>query len=253
MKRKNPTKRFLGFLKMLTKSKKDPFCSAVITAAGSGTRMGGVSKQLLVLDHREVLLYSVDAFHSCKYIKEIVVSAKKEELEAVTALIRAQGYQKPVTVVCGGATRQESVANAFYRLSPKSRFVAIHDGARPLLRTQDVELLLMECFRHKAVSAGHPVTDSLKKVDDKGLILEDVDRSVVWAVQTPQVFSCDLYRASLAVAQRDGLTVTDDNALATHAGFTVKPVTLTGPNLKLTTPEDLIVIEAILKERRKQQ
>ena len=230
-----------------------PFCTAIITAAGSGTRMGGVSKQLLTLCGKKVLIYSVDAFHASKYVKEIVISAKKEEIEIVRELIAEQGYDKPVTVVCGGASRQESVANAFYKISKKSRYVAIHDGARPLLQTKDVDLLFEKSFQYGAASAGCPVTDSIKKVDGKGFIEEDVDRSVLWAVQTPQVFSCDIYRAALANAIKLQLTVTDDNALVTHAGFAIKLVELSGKNLKLTTPEDIALVSTLLKERKKTQ
>lgn len=257
MKRKRTRGKRFGFLfkiaeKLLSFKVRPPFCTAIITAAGSGTRMGGVSKQLLNLEGKPVLLYSVEAFHACDQVKEIIISAKKEEMDTVKALIEAQGYEKSVKVVCGGQTRQESVANAFYSIHKKSTHVAIHDGARPLIRTEDVKSLYRECFRYGAVSAGSPVTDSIKKVNAKGFIEEDVDREALWAVQTPQVFSCDIYRAALAMAKKDSLSVTDDNALVTHAGFAVKLVSLPIKNIKLTTPEDPAVVAALLRERRNQ-
>lgn len=245
----------IGLKKLLRSVVTDPspFCSAIITAAGSGTRMGGVSKQLLPLCGKEAVLYSLEAFQGCSLVSQIVISAKEEEIDAFHKLIEKQYYSVPVTVVKGGASRQESIANAFYAVDKKAKYVAIHDAARPLLQSKDVELLFHEAIRYQGATAASKVADSMKRADENGMISSDVDREDLWAVQTPQVFSCDVYRVALALAQKDRFTVTDDNSLVTHAGFPVKLVDLHNPNYKLTTTHDVELVETILKARMKNE
>ncbi len=229
-----------------------PFCSAIITAAGSGRRMGGVSKQLLPLCGESVFLYSLKAFHECSLVREIILSVKEEEAAIFQEIVAEKHFTKPVRIVKGGATRQQSVANAFYAVDGKSRYVAVHDAARPLIRASDITKLYREAIRFGGATAASPVADSMKRADARGMIASDVDRELLWSVQTPQVFSCDIYRVALATAQKDGFTVTDDNSLVTHAGFPVKLVDLHSPNLKLTTKDDIPLAENIIKARTKQ-
>ena len=236
-------------LRKIFPPKEPPFCSAVITAAGSGTRMGGVSKQLMELCGKKSVLYSLEAFGNSPYIKEIIITAKEDELEKMKETVGAGFEGKPVTVVTGGKTRQESVENAFWSTDKKCGCIAVHDAARPLLTTDDVNALFEAAFLYGAASAGYPIADSLKKVGADGLIKEDVDRDGLWAVQTPQVFLSDIYKVSLAVARRDSLKVTDDNSLVTHAGFSVRVINTGRKSFKLTVPEDVALIEAILEQR----
>lgn len=228
-----------------------PPCGAIITAAGSSTRMGGVSKQLMELDGKKTVEYSVEAFAASTYVTHIVLSVREDELENMKNLFGDSVGSKPVAYALGGATRRESVENAFFKLDKSCRLVAIHDAARPLIRTSDVDEVILAAAKYGAATAGYPAADSLKRVDEKGFVTDNVPREGVWSVQTPQVFSRDVYSAALAVARRDGLEdVTDDNTLVTHAGFSVKAVDFSNKNLKLTTPDDPENAEAILRYRR---
>ncbi|MBQ9545252.1 MAG: 2-C-methyl-D-erythritol 4-phosphate cytidylyltransferase [Clostridia bacterium] len=244
-------KAAIGLKKLFDKNS-IPFCSAIITAAGSGTRMGGVSKQFIELNGKKTVLYSLEAFGNCDYVKEIVVTARADEVEKMKETVGEFYASKPVKVVAGGKTRQESVENAFFALDKKCGCVAIHDAARPLVTSSDAKLLFEEAFRYGAATAAYPVADSMKKVDGNLFLASDADRDGVWAVQTPQVFLCDVYKAALAVARRDSLEVTDDNSIVTHAGFSVKAVNTGNKSFKLTSPEDVGLIEALLVKRKEE-
>lgn len=230
-------------------SKKDFFCSAIITAAGSGSRMGGVSKQLLPLNGIPCIAYSLIAFEKCDLIYEIIVTAKAEEKEIIQKICSDYGISKLKSVVCGGETRQESIKNGFRAVSKNSDIVAIHDAARPLILPEHVTKLIEKAKRYGAATAAKAMVDTVKRGNNSSFICETLPREEIFSVQTPQVFTCDLYRVALALAERDGFSGTDDNSLAEHAGFSVKLCDVIPINLKLTTKEDVPTISALLKER----
>ena len=230
--------------------KADYFTSAIITAAGSGVRMGGVDKAFYELDGEPCLSYVLSAFQKCEGINEIIVTAKKESVDKIIDLAKLYGISKLKKVVPGGETRQESVRNGFFAIDPKADLVAIHDGDRPLILPSGIERVLKEARRYGAATASCAVTDSVKRSNGKGMIEESVPRDDLFLVQTPQVFLCDLYRVSLALAKDKGVDVTDDNALAQFAGFKVKLTPVPEENYKLTVPEDAEKIERILKVRK---
>lgn len=225
------------------------FISAVITAAGSGERMGGVSKQFALLNGQPCILYSLRAFQDSEQIREIVVVAKKEEEKMIRDLAKAHGITKLSCVADGGKSRAESVRNGFLRIDPKADLVAIHDGDRPLITSGDIDLVIRDAIRYGAASAARVVTDSVKRGDDKGMIAQSVPRDGLFTVQTPQIFLTDMYRVSLALADKSGVSYTDDNALCEQAGFKVKLTVLTNENDKLTFKEDAARIERVLRER----
>lgn len=225
------------------------FSSGIITAGGSGTRLGGSPKQLRELCGKPCILYSLLAFQACKDIDEIIVVVKDGQEDEIERLCKENGITKLKAVVLGGFSRQESVCNGFMQISSKSKIVAIHDAARPLILPSQISLLLEEANRYGAATAAKKCADTMKRADDKGMITETVPREDLYAVQTPQVFKADLYRVALALSKRDGFLVTDDCSLAENAGFSVKLCELDGPNFKLTTQDDLITITSILKER----
>lgn len=230
-------------------SKKEWFCSAIITAAGSGIRMGGVSKQLLSINERPCIAYSLIAFQNCAEIDEIVVVAKQDEAETIEKVCRTFGIDKLKAVVIGGKTRQESVSLGFSAVSGKSDLVAIHDAARPLILPSHISELIRHAKRFGAAAAAMPMVDSVKRGDKNGMLVETVPREGLFTVQTPQVFHTDLYRVSLAIAEKDGFSVTDDTSLAEHAGFSVKLCEVAPINVKLTTSGDLAILSTLLKER----
>lgn len=225
------------------------YSSAIITAAGSGQRMGGVSKQLLNLCGKPCILYSLSAFQNCKEIDEIIVVAKESEIQVIESICKENNITKLKGVVPGGSTRQESVANGYFAISKGSDLVAIHDAARPMILPEHIEFLLKNAKRYGASCAAKKVTDTVKRADKSEFITQTISRDNLYTVQTPQVFLSDLYRVSLAVAKKTGVAVTDDCALAENAGFSIKLCDLGIYNLKLTTKDDVTFVESYLRER----
>lgn len=250
------TKIEIGFAKfrnhlnaIFPNKKKRLFSSAIITAAGSGRRMGGVSKQLLMIGNKPCVLHSLLAFQNCDEIDEIIIVAKINEIAIMENICRENGISKLKAVVSGGDTRQESVSNGFSAVSKKSDLVAIHDGARPLIQSHHITQLLNEARQYGASCAAKKMSDTVKRVREDGFILDTVPREDLFTVQTPQVFKTDLYRVALALAQKDGISVTDDCALAEHAGFSVKLCDLAMLNLKITTESDVSLANLLIGEK----
>lgn len=227
------------------------YTAAVIVAAGNSTRMGGkVSKQFSKVAGVPVLCRTLSAFRDSGVIDEIVIVAREEDRAAVCELAGKSGLSGalPFSVVTGGKTRALSVQNGFAAVSPKAKYVAIHDGARCLITPEEIRKVCRAAVRYRAATAAHPVTDSVKLANSRGFIEKSVDRKKVWLVQTPQVFLADLYRAALATAG-DTATVTDDNALMEQIRYPVKLVECNRDNIKITTPDDIFRAEEILRKR----
>lgn len=243
------TKFRIGLSRAFPHNKKHRFCSVILCAAGSGTRMGGVSKQLIEILGKPCFVYSALAFENSPEVDEIIISARADQVDEVRMLCNRYSLKKVASVTAGGVTRQESVKLGFNKLSDKSEIIMIHDAARPMITASDVSLLYQKACRYGASCASTPVTDTVKRADPHGVILETVPRDDLHLVQTPQVFLTDLYRVSLALAERDGVIATDDCALAEHAGFSVQLVQLSIPNVKITRKDDLELVTSLLKER----
>ena len=227
-----------------------PPTSAIIVAAGSSTRMGTeVSKQLLKLDGVPVLAHTLLAFQRSGYIDEIVIVIREEDRSDVEGILQKYGITKPARLVPGGASRAESVQKGFSAISPKAKFVAIHDGARCLITPEMIKRVLRAAYLHKAATAACPVTDTVKLATKRGFIEKTVDRRRVYLAQTPQVFHTDLYRAALENCSSTDLT--DDNQLIECIGHPVKLVDCGTENIKLTHPQDLLRARAILEARKK--
>ena len=227
--------------------------AAVILAAGSSHRMKGQNKQLLTVDGIPVLARTLLAYEACPLISEIVVVARKSEFATIAEWKEAYRIKKLKKLVTGGATRQASAANGVRVLDASVRYYAIADGARCLIRPEEITDVCFAAYQYHAASAAHRVEDSFKRADAKGLVESTVDRENLWQVQTPQVFHYALYHAALSRAERDGITVTDDNALIEHLGYRVKLVECGKENIKITTPEDPRLAEAILAMRKEMQ
>lgn len=240
----------MDFLTNEKKAPETPFVSAVIAAAGHSTRMGGgVNKQFLPLCGVPVLVRTVAAFEKSSLVSEIIIVAAPAETAKVEALIKNSGMEKPVRIVAGGDTRQESAAVGFEALSDVSAFVAVHDGARPLVSVSLIDSVLLQAFSCGAAAAAVPVKDTIKVASKDGFIEKTPDRSKLFAVQTPQVFAVPLYRRALEKARKTGESFTDDCGLVENIGVHVRLVTGEYSNLKITTPEDVPFAEAILRRR----
>ncbi len=229
------------------------FNSAVIAAGGSGTRAAlpdGLTKQLAEVDGTPVVVRSVMQFEECDFIDEIIIVAKKDELPFYSDLKEKYGFKKISKIVPGGNTRQESVMHGIEALSPKSDFVAIHDAARCLVTPENIKNVFLDAIKYGAACAANKTKDTIKLANEDGFISETVDRSLVWHAQTPQIFKTSLYIAASAIAQRDGIAVTDDCMIAEHAGFKVKLTDCGYENIKITTTDDFAFAQMIIDKRK---
>ncbi len=239
----------MSFLKQNKEfSEAKPFVTAVIVAAGNSTRMGGVNKQFLLIDGVPVLIRTLSAFSESNMIDEIVIAAREEDIPKMYAMIKEYKVLKVTDIVKGGKTRQESVFNAIRRSSPLSEYFAIHDGARPLVTGKIIEDTVREAFLTGAAATGVKVKDTVKVVNEKGIITSTPDRNYLWAVHTPQVFERRLYLSAIDNVINSEM-FTDDCKLLEEYGTEVKMVVGSYENIKITTPEDTDIAQAILYRR----
>lgn len=229
-------------------AKAKPFVTAVIVAAGNSTRMGGVNKQFLLIDGVPVLIRTLLAFSQSDMIDEIIVAAREEDIPKMFAMIKEYKVLKVTDIVKGGKTRQESVFNAIRRSSPLSEYFAIHDGARPLVTEKIIEDTVCEAFSTGAAATGVRVKDTVKIVNENGFITATPDRNYLWAVHTPQVFERRLYLSAIDNVLNSEM-FTDDCKLLEEYGAEVKMVEGSYENIKITTPEDTDIAQAILYRR----
>jgi len=221
--------------------------SAVIVAAGQGTRMGpDIDKLFLVVAGRPVIAHTWQRFDSAKIIEEIVLVVRDGQQPAFAELAKQNQFQKRFRLVVGGKERQDSVWNGLQALSPAAEIVAIQDGARPCT-SEEVIVATVEAARDVgAAVAAQPVTDTIKESDDGALISRTVERLRLWAVQTPQSFRVAVIRRALTAVRAKGLVLTDDTAACELIGQPVKLVSSAAPNPKVTLPRDLPYIETLL-------
>jgi len=229
--------------------KKKPFTSAVILAAGSGLRFGqDQPKQFTEIDGIPAIVYTISAFERCDLIQEIILVTRKDETERYRSFVESYGFKKVTAIVEGGSKRSESALSGFEAISDKSKFVAIHDGARCLVTEEMIANVAEAAYIHGAAAAGKKTTDTVK-YENEGFIESTIDRNHVWMIQTPQIFMTNMYRACAYMAQKDGVDVTDDCMMAERLGFRIKLVDCGSENIKLTHPEDIFTVQNILKKR----
>lgn len=220
-------------------------CGAVIVAAGTASRMGGIDKVMAPLKGEPMILRTVRTFQMCDAVSEIVVVTRQDLVEEITALCRE--LPKVKAVVVGGASRQDSVARGLSALSKGVKLAAVHDGARPLVSCQVIDRTVRAAHIYSAAAPAVPVKDTIKVVTG-GVIAATPDRNRLQAVQTPQIFDIDLLRAALSKAQEENAAVTDDCSAVERLGMTVKIVEGDERNIKVTTPLDLKIAELFLEE-----
>ncbi len=222
--------------------------AAVVVAAGRGRRLAAPDKVLLPLAGQPMLAWSLAAIEATPQIGTVVVVAGEHTIAAVEALVQARGFHKVAAIVPGGERRQDSVAAGLAALPARTEVVLIHDGARPLADEDLFRRCAEAAAATGAVIAAMPVADTLKRVTDAdGVISGTVDRSGLWAAQTPQAFRLDVLRQ--AFATNAGADVTDEALLCEAAGIPVRVVPSSSANLKVTHPEDVAVADALLRAR----
>ena len=220
-------------------------CGAVIVAAGSASRMGGIDKVMANLGGEPMILRTVRAFQNCNAITSIVIVTREDLIRPISDLCR--DMKKVAAVVVGGSSRQESVHLGLNALPKGMKLAAVHDGARPLISWQVIDRAVRAANTYGAAATAIPVKDTIKVVSG-GLVKETPDRSTLMAVQTPQVFDFDLLRGALKKAEEDGAAVTDDCSAVERTGMKIKIVEGDERNLKVTTPMDLKIAELLLEE-----
>ncbi len=222
-----------------------PSVAAVIVAAGSSTRMG-IPKQFIPLNGRPLIAYTLVAFEQCTAIGEIVVVAREEDHTRLREIADTYGITKLAAVVVGGSTRQDSVRNGVSRCTAAD-YVAIHDGARPLVTPAIIERVAQAAVQYGAATAAVHTKDTVKIADENGMVIETPDRTTLWNVQTPQIFDKTLYERAWQHATEQGLDATDDCQLIEAIGHPVKLIEGCYTNVKVTTPEDVPFAEELLK------
>jgi 2-C-methyl-D-erythritol 4-phosphate cytidylyltransferase len=220
--------------------------SAILVAAGKGTRMGK-DKLFLELAGRPVIAHTWQRFNDAQCIDEIVVvvaDGRQKEFEGIAKKYR---FQKPFRIISGGAERQDSVWNGLEALSPGSDVVAIQDAARPCTTETLIADTIAAARETGAAVAAQPVTDTIKETVDGKTIARTLDRSKLWSVQTPQTFRVEIIRRAISAARQKKLVFTDDTAACELIGQPVRLVSSAAPNPKVTLPADLPFIETLLK------
>ena len=243
-------RRNVGLIKRLRRKREPqgPRCAAVVPAAGSSRRMGGQDKILLPLDDIPVLVHTLRALSASERIQEIVVVTREDLIVPVGQLCRDCALDKVTKVLVGGATRADSVLIGVEEVSGRAELIAVHDGARPLVTVEVIDAAIRKAAECGAAAPAVPVKDTVKRALD-GVVVETPDRTQLFAVQTPQVFDSDLLLGALRRAVEDGAAITDDCGAVERIGMKVCLTEGSYENIKITTPADMLMAEAILHSR----
>ena len=220
-------------------------CGAVIVAAGSASRMGGIDKVMAPLGGEPMIARTIRTFAQCDVIGEIVVVTRQDLILPMMELCAP--YEKVKAVVTGGASRPESVQAGMNALQNRTGLVAIQDGARPFITWQVIDRVVRAANTYGAAAPAIPVKDTIKTVQG-GVVVNTPERKKLQAVQTPQDFDYSLLRGALKKAKQDGAEITDDCSAVERLGMSVKIVEGDERNIKITTPMDLKIAELLLEE-----
>lgn len=231
--------------------KRNEFISCIVAAGGSGRRMGAEKNKLfLELCGKPVIAYTLMALEQSEAVDEIILSAREEDMMELRRVAEAYGILKLSAIVRGGAHRAASVKAALSAVSEQATIVAVHDGARPLIEERDIRSVVEDAIQNGAAAVGVRPKCTLKRADENGFITETVDRSVMFEIQTPQVFRKDIilkaYDAEETILER----ATDDCSLVERLGERIQVTEGSYRNIKVTTPEDIVIAEGLLEEKK---
>jgi len=223
-------------------------CGVIIPAAGQGKRMGmGINKQYILLNDKPIIIHTIEKFINISWISEIVLVVHPNEINKMNDLL--DKYQiKVKSVIPGGKERQDSIYNGLEYID--SDWVMVHDGARPFISKESLESLYHTVKEKNAVALGVPVKDTIKIIDDSGIITNTPNRKSLWAIQTPQAFRLSLLKESYQKAKEEEYIGTDDASLVERTGQEVSVLQGDYRNIKITTIDDLIIAKAILGDWR---
>jgi len=222
--------------------------SAIIVAAGSSQRMG-FDKLLALLGNKPVLAHTILSFEATASVAEIILVARAERVGEFEELVRQNDFQKVLHVIPGGARRQDSVRAGLDRLSASATFVAVHDAARPLVTPEQIEGVYELARRRGGAALAEPITNTLKRADENGVVTGGVPRDNLYAMQTPQVFGRDLLERAYAAVGAETVSITDEVSAVEHIGEQVVLLPNEEWNIKITYPRYLLLAQAVLARR----
>jgi 2-C-methyl-D-erythritol 4-phosphate cytidylyltransferase len=225
--------------------------TVLIPAAGMGRRMGkAVAKQFLPLGDKPMLAHTLLAFQRAAEIDEIIPILSKEDMEnCLRDIIEQYHITKVKTLVVGGKERQDSVMNGLKKIDKDASVVLVHDGVRPFVTAEMIRESVELAKKGECVVVGVPLKDTIKEVDDKGLVSHTLERNRLWAIQTPQAFPFKMLKRAYEESSQQRIFGTDDAMLIERTGGKVRVIMGSYENIKITTPEDLVLAEEILKRR----
>jgi 2-C-methyl-D-erythritol 4-phosphate cytidylyltransferase len=224
--------------------------TAIVLAAGRSTRMGGSSnKQFIELLGKPLICYSLAAFELCGAVDAVILVRRPDYAQQAEEVVREFGFQKVVAVTDGGVERQNSVWNGLEKCDPATEIVAVHDGARPLVTPALIQATITSARAHGTGIAANKVVDTIKEANEDKTVIRTVDRTKLWAVQTPQTARLSLLREAYTKVFQEQTVVTDEAAAVESLGQKVHLVETSFLNLKITTPADLAIAEALLRVR----
>jgi 2-C-methyl-D-erythritol 4-phosphate cytidylyltransferase len=222
--------------------------SVIIVAAGSSERMG-FDKLLALLGDKPVLAHTIEAFERTESVREIILVARAERVEEFAELVRQSDFKKVRHVIAGGKKRQDSVQAGLEKVETGAAFIAVHDGARPLVMPEQIERVLSLAREHGAAALAEPVTDTLKRADENQFVTGGVPRESLYAMQTPQIFARALLNQAYAAVAANDISITDEVSAVEHLGEKVRLVPNDEWNIKITYPRDLLLAQTALARR----
>lgn len=233
----------------LAKNKINEKATAIITAAGKGTRMNSdINKQYIDIAGLPVLARTIAAFENCEAIADIIVVVNEEDIQYCRRnIIEQYNFTKVKALISGGSERQNSVYKGLCAVNKSSKIVLIHDGARPFVSKKNIIDCILAAKEFDACGIGVRLKDTIKICDQNGFVKTTPDRSSLWSIQTPQAFTYDIIMNAHKMAIQSGYIGTDDLVLVERQGVQVKIIEGSYQNIKITTPEDLIIGESIVK------
>ena len=228
---------------------------AIIPAGGSGKRLGAdVAKQYLFLNLLPVLVHTLNVFQKSGAIDDIILVVPKDDLASIRKqIIEKYALTKVSAIVAGGNERQDSVRNGLVAIAGSCDIVIVHDGVRPFVTEEMIARVAQAAAESGAAAIGVKAKDTIKETTDGDIVTATLPRRNLWQTQTPQAFQYDLLCRAYESATRDSYYGTDDASLVERMGAQVRMIAGSYENIKITTPEDLIMAEALMKEKTKEQ
>jgi 2-C-methyl-D-erythritol 4-phosphate cytidylyltransferase len=223
--------------------------TAILVAAGDSRRMG-FDKLFATIAGTPVIAHTIRAFEEAKCVDGIIVVAREDRHEEIKTIVRDENFKKVRSIVPGGKRRQDSVRTGLDHLDSSTKYVAVHDAARPLVTAQQIERVLQQCANHGAAALAEPINDTLKRADTDLLVSDSIDRHQLYAMQTPQIFERQLIEQAYRAVYAENFLVTDEVSAVERLGGKVVLVLNDDFNFKVTYPRDLPLAEFVLKRRK---